>query len=741
MKKKKLVTLALALIMALASVPTNVNAATLVDIKEEKGNQDTQEALTKVILKVKQSISIPKECSVFNYDYYTYNYGQGEWNLRWNSIDESKYIYVNCDNDGNIISYHEYHHSNKRESVQLKYLKSELESTALNYLGEIYPDLKGHFQLLNSGYNGSYENSYYYTYQRVENGITMPDNTVTISVSAADKSLTSLSSNLIFGVKIPDAKKEISRDKAIAILKDNLKMELGYYNKVVTLADGTEKTKAYLAYTPNTSYISVDAKTGTVYTTRNEWRYTSTEGASAKDKGDGSLSNGLTQEEINKIEEMSDLISKEKAISIITENKYLLLDSTAKAVTATLTQQVNYLPKKEGNKTTYYWNVSFADPREPDYAINDVYRAHANARINAETGEIVSFSANTKSADYENPTDLAKYKYLYTEAKCQEIFETFVNSVNGERFKQTKLTGTFESYILAYNDTRQLVGGLGYRYDRFNEDIPYTYNYIYGDVDKVTGKVYSYGYSWNENVEFESPKGAISAQEAYDSFINLDGFEVVYEYNTINTYDLSVTKTDNYYYSEDAYSVDYEVRLVYSIEGISPKIISPFTKKQLDYNGDEVKTAVTITEYTDIKDSPYQRSIQLLSDIGLGYSKTKFLPNNKVAVSDLIQFTQAAGLNFDESLRKEIFSDYYVSRQTFAKYIGYLLGLKDIASIPGIFTTGFMDETKIEKDYIGYVAIAKGLTLLDADAEGKFNPQAWITRGEAADIIIRLLQK
>lgn len=733
-------TLTLALIMTLTSVPRDVNAATLVSNNVEKGKQDTQEALANIILKVKKSIPIPKECSEFNYDYFTHNYGQGEWNLRWNNVDGTRYIYINCDSDGNIIYYRENNYSKNKEAIKLNYIKSELESTALSYLEKIYPKLKGKLHLISSGYDGSYQNSYNYTYQRVENNIEMPDNTVTISVSAEDKSLTSLSGNLIFGVEIPDATRKISKDKAITLLKNNLKMELGYYNKVVTLEDGTEKVKAYLAYTPNTSYVSVDAKTGTVYTARSEWRYTNTEAESAQ-KSTGSMDNGLTQEEIDKIDEMSDLISKEKAISIITDNKYLLLDSTAKAVTATLTQQVNYRSEKEASSTDYYWNVSFADPREPDYANNDSYRAYANARINAETGEIVSFYANTKSADYENPTDLSKIKNLYTDAKCQKIFESFVTSINGERFKQTKLTGTFESYILAYNDTKKLVGGLGYRYDRFNEDIPYSYNYIYGDVDKVTGKVYSYGYNWNEDVVFESPKGAISAQEAYEAFVKLDGFDVVYEYNTINTYDASVTQTDDYYYNEDAYSVDFEIRLVYSIEGITPKVISPFTKQQLDYNGDEVKPLANITEYTDIKDSPYQRSIQLLSDVGLGYHSKKFLPSNEITVSDLIQFTQAAGLPFDESLRKEIFSNYFVSRQTFAKYIGYLLGLKDIASIPGIYTTGFQDEANIGKEYTGYVAIAKGLSLLDADEEGKFNPQEWVTRGEAADILIQLLQK
>ena len=35
-----------------------------------------------------------------------------------------------------------------------------------------------------------------------------------------------------------------------------------------------------------------------------------------------------------------------------------------------------------------------------------------------------------------------------------------------------------------------------------NEGIEYPYNYLYGSVDGVTGKIYSFGSYWNENVEF-----------------------------------------------------------------------------------------------------------------------------------------------------------------------------------------------------------------------------------------------
>jgi hypothetical protein len=745
MRKKKLITIALACVIAMTGVPMNASAATMETSKEVSGNQSTQEALEKVILKVKERISIPKECNEFNYDYNNYNYGQEVWSLRWNTSDGIHNVHVKCDSEGNISYYSEYEYEKEMEkSLKLNYLKSELESTALSYLDKIYPSLKGHFQLVSSGYNGTYQNSYYYTYERVENKIAMPDNSVTISISSADKSLKELSSSLIFGVKIPDAQKEISEEKAIALLKDNLQMSLGYYNKVETLKDGSEQIKAYLAYTPNLSYLAVDAKSGKVYTTRSEWNYygSKEDSSSARDTAKGSSENGLTQEEISKIEEMSDLLSKEEAIAVITGNKYLLLDNSAKAITATLTQQNTYLSLKEGSKTDYYWNISFIDPREPDYKANDYYRAYSNAKVDAKTGELLSYNASTKSADYENAFEVSKNKILYNDEKCQKIFETFVSSVNKDRYLQTKLVSAYDSYILAYSDTAKIVGGLGYCYNRFNDDVEYSYNNIYGDVDKVTGKVYSYGYRWDENVIFESKKGAISAKEACDAFMKLDGFDLVYEYNTINTYNTDYLKSEDYYYNNDAYSVDFEVRLVYSIEGINPKIISPFTKKQLDWNGEEVNLEkANITKYVDIYDSPYQRSIELLSDMGLEYSSSLFNPNKKISMDELVMFTRAAGLSFDESLREGVFTTYYVSRQSLAKYICYIMGVEEVGSLSGIFTTGYTDEASIDKDYVGFVAIAKGFSLLKADEEGNFNPKTQITRGEVADILINLIQK
>ena len=56
-----------------------------------------------------------------------------------------------------------------------------------------------------------------------------------------------------------------------------------------------------------------------------------------------------------------------------------------------------------------------------------------------------------------------------------------------------------------------------------------------------------------------------------------------------------------------------------------------------------------------------------------------------------------------------------------------------------IYKTGYSDEKKIDKDNIGYVALCKGLNIMGAKSGKKFKPTSAITRGEAADLVIRML--
>ena len=102
----------------------------------------------------------------------------------------------------------------------------------------------------------------------------------------------------------------------------------------------------------------------------------------------------LTEEEISKIRELEKLISKDKAIEIVTTNPYLYIDDNLISYTASLNKSYTF-SDEEGS---YVWNISLRDNRPIDYNNNneDYHRASAYASVDAKSGKILSFNANIR---------------------------------------------------------------------------------------------------------------------------------------------------------------------------------------------------------------------------------------------------------------------------------------------------------------------------------------------------------
>ena len=723
MLKKRIFALSIAFLLS-SSIGVGVTQGGIAFAStSEKGttNQDTKAAIEKAVKIVKQRISIPKQCTVFEYNINTDEFGETYYDLTWRDKDSLHYVQVGIDTKGNVLRYQ--YNDNSNQTKKLNYLKSELESTALKAAEQINPSTKGHLKLTSSRYTSRYSNAYEFVFTRVESDIRM-NNTVSVNVSAEDKSITSYYANWLFDTKIPSSKANISKDAAKTQIKKNLTMNLEYKTGY-SYKDGTYDKKVYLAYIPSIDYISVNANTGEVYLTNQVWNVvnTSTQEATAKDSAMNGSSNVLTEEEIKALNILDTLIDQKTAIQKVTENKYLLLDKKAVALTANLM----LLEDK------YYWTIELKDPREVDYSSDDYYRAYARAMVDAKTGEIISFYATTK--DGSNTT---KAPSLISKATAVKKFEAFVKTQNTSRLSNSKLLENSDDYVIAYDGKDRIYGGTSLRYSRVNEGVLYKDNGIYGSVDLVTGKVYQYSYQWEEDIQFESPKNAISSEKAIDSYLNLPGFDLVYEENIIHTYDKAYESKDEYYYNEDAYSIDREVRLVYSTSNIGSVMISPFTGKEIDYSGVEIASTQDRSSYTDIENSKYQRSILMLSDIGLGYQADKFLPTALITKNELIQFMEAANLYVNDD-QKAILNDYRVTRQQAAEFVISCLGYSEVAKMNGIFTTGYADESTIAKNAVGAVAICKGYNILQFGENNTFGATEKLTREEAAKLVIDLL--
>lgn len=78
-------------------------------------------------------------------------------------------------------------------------------------------------------------------------------------------------------------------------------MKLSYQNAYETDDKGNTTIKAFLVYSPELSYASVDAKTGEIYTTQNQWVNTTENQSKKEAAADAAGNGGLSDEEIAKL--------------------------------------------------------------------------------------------------------------------------------------------------------------------------------------------------------------------------------------------------------------------------------------------------------------------------------------------------------------------------------------------------------------------------------------------------------
>ena len=701
--KKKLVALLMAIVLFggfAASLPTSAA-------------EYSEDELAERILYIKDLFGIADEYCNFSQD--VWNNGEHEeWSFYWSNADSNKSIYVTTDEKNRIKSYNCYDYGTRTDRMIPAGLPEDYEYVALDFFKKAMPEVDGHVRLVSTSLD-YYDNTYYYRYERVENGYPVADNSVSVSVDYREKAVQYAYANWDYDVKFAKPGKVISKKDAASKLNGKLDLSLRYISRYV---DGGKEV--FLAYVPSTKYYSVDAVSGKVYKEKNYYNYTDYEEAEtamadeAKEAG-GRNGATLTDAELKKIKEAAGLISKDEAIAAVSSNKSLYLESTLKQTTAYLTSY------NDG----YYWQITMTDPRPVDYSQDDYYRAYAYASVDAKTGKLVNFNASVR--DYYNYDDAGSIELKYNKKQCESRFEKFAKSLEPEKFAQTKKTYDEGGYIIYWdsNYEKSVYGGRQFTYTRLVNDVPFYDDSISGCVDRVTGKIYSYYVNWSEDITFPSTDGAISAKKAFDKYLESDDFKLCYELTSVTEIDsetyISTTKVDS--------------RLCY-VTCISAPYLDPFTGKFLNYRGEEYSTVSGTGNYTDISGHKYEKEIRFIGQLTSDIEGDKFMPD------------KAADMDFVKKIFEGIWILYRtpeikggskaVTREELAAACIESLGLGEVAKLD-IYRLDYKDAAKIAKKNKGAVAIAGGLGLFDVGTSGKFKPKAKVTRGEVAAVIARTI--
>lgn len=730
-------------------ISTQTSFAATMTIAEEPVNdaiyntidEPTPEMMEEMIVRVRPLIDVPEEYTEFNWDFNNgYRYGYtSTWNFYWTDNVTGE-ISVTCDTEGRIIGYNVYSYNKERKAVLPSVSPEELQPVAEAFIKKTSPFLKDiDLRLEEVSYPSIYYNQVYtYSFVRYENGIPVPENNVFISVNHITKQVESYGCNMTLDIDFKKPANMISEEKAKEILSETQEMKLSYKMKTEYDDEGNViGRKAYLVYTPMLSYISVDAETGKVYTERNTWqaieapKFESSMGSTTNDvlmrdeaaeEESGAGRYQPTEQELAQIALLESLISKDEATKVILENKDLYIIENAYLSDARLTKIYNNaLPLSENGEKQeqYVWNLYFLEPGNTYLGMSAV--------VDAKTGELISYNADLPYTYHYEEFKLEEPRIVYSEEQTVEIASEFIKKHQPEKFENVVYSNSNDYSVYKYVENEKGNSIPYYRANRLtfvrqNEGVDFTYNSFNIGVDRATGKITRYSYTWYDDVQFESPKDAIDAKDALMALYSYEGFGVNYEINS------------NYTYIEgrfDSVNADIYSRAVYSDYAPVTTTIRALDGKLIDYSGEEIVFSETFGKYTDVENHWAKETIERFTWIGYGPAGNEFRPNDKISGQDFLELCNSVRIygSFEEVENLES-----LTRMQAVELLIDNLGYGKVAKLENVFITDFADNADFKSEDIGYAAIARGFGLIAGDGEN-FRPYDTLTRAEALTII------
>ncbi len=695
----------------------------LVPAKSAKAAELSKNRMETVLKKVKYKIDLPKELSEFSYDYYQSDYDDEEtWNFWWYDEQYDSQLSVTADEEGRIENYSLY--ASKREKG-VNYLPEELLPMAKAAVKKLFPEAADEAEYEDYSCGGGSNPTIGFIFKRVHQGLTVAGNSIYISLSAASGVVDYAYATWTYDAKFPSVKPDYTLEEAKEMILDELNLHLEHYEDESFYDENAVEKTTKIVYVADRTEVDVDAhkaenmmpfnkRGGESYPApKAEEAYAEVSGAAdgyVNDEGWREVE--LSEQEQEELNAIPNLISKEKAISIATSNDAFYHDEKATQIKARIQRGWR-------SEDDFVWFVTRTDPTPVNYEIGDWYRANEEMQIDARTGEIVEYSASTMNY-YNMPDEKANNPVKkFGKKECRKIFEDFLEKENPDRFAESQISYQDSNYdVMKYVNDKPVYSGYSFSYSRESDDIPYTSNYLNGTVDARYGKITSYYWYWTDGVKFEKAENLLTSDEAAAKYFEYAGVELAFV--------------------EDVDWINNErctrMRLVYHTE-LAPSIIGAKTGEHYNW-GCTPYVEHHPGEFSDISGHKYEREIRILAAMMIIPDDEKFHPDRAATEGEVEQWLRGIsyGWNYEEG------SGAKCTREMAAKLATQRLGYEELAKKSEIFKTGYSDQKKISKDCLGSVAICKGLEILGAKKGSSFKPKKYITRAEAAKLVVETMK-
>lgn len=674
---------------------------------QERTDKDLQEA----IAAVKQSVSIPADYTLYDYDVSEEElFGKNltVWRIDWENEKEGSAIYVYQVEGLGLVSYYHYQEEWREGMGTVK--KAEGEKTALAFLSKARPDIAQHMEPVEVD---SYRQDgvHHYRFQLTIKDVPVPFAFADIEVDRHTGEVTTFSCAAIHGMdEFPSLQGVISLDEGKAAYQEKIGALLNYYSAYYT---EEEKAKeAFPLYLANSLKKLIDAKSGKIIALHPDMDSFSADDSSWGTYWNWSERNGG---EIIAWEgedyDVPGVMSAEKA------GEYI------KALVPGWVQ---------GEESGFYLQKN---GRDPEGYIWKLWAEQGEASIDAKTGELLGLVLYSWNFDEDQQAE--NTAEFLTEAQAKEKAETWIKSIAPEKLaasaqeKSSNHNQKIEAALSTAGEELFYIPDYTFNYYRQAGGVDYPLNGVTVDVNPHTGQITKYDCGWDTDITFAPMEDLLPQERVFTLFNETGQFGLSYIVNESGTPCLV--------YGFTAPVADF---------GIQAK-----TGEKLDiFGAPYVNNSVSYPVYQDIAGHRAEDVILELLDYGYYLPGEKFKPNEMITEKDFLAYLFSPwreyyeGTEFDEMINEyrsseggQTSSTTKLTKQEAAKYLIESLELEDLGASDKAFINPFSDQ--VDESYQGYVSLCYILGIMGKDNSGRFNGKQVLTRAEAAELIYRSLEK
>ena len=651
----------------------------------------------------------------------TYSSKQGDltlFDIEWSDGGERKNMSVTMGSDGILYGYYlDQDQVNYNKIVEPSITRFEAAKKGLEFIKKVYPDISGDFSADWSDVTYSSYGRFNLEFRRVHDGYPVGEEYISMTTDA-DGEIYSVNNNATYALVFPEAE-TISDAELVSVIKSELPMKLRYESWYPDGYGRDKKAQIRLVYVPNDDYgrYFIGAADGELYTYTYDWaraggskNYYAADMASAAAPMPEAAEedSGLSAAEQESVELLSSMLTAEKAAEKVLKDKELYF-TQSKDGGSSLKLSHSRLYKETSTYSDaerYIWNLEFSDSDG----------RWSSASVNADTGELISFSSYSDqwkaASDYKlGYDDCAKIADKFIAARLPDIYGEYTLKENDYWITAEKSEEYISTYSFSYV---RVVNGIEYQADRISVQI-----------EPENGFVSQFGYSYAD-ASFPDPKKAVTADHAADVYYRTA--ELQRSWIAVETGEKS-DECDLIIASGAAVGKPVKAMLV--TKAVSFKVDA--IKSSMLQTPYDVKAEKSVYAFSDIAGNKYEDAINRLADMSIIDFKAKYEPDKAISESDLTAMINAAGRRWYYYSSEGKLRDT-MTRIEALKAIVSTLGWDEIASHSEIFRLDEDAAVNLDAEDVGYMAVAKAVGMLDYIGTS-YDVSRTFSRGEAAALV------